>query len=304
MRGRYARHLPKLRGRIGPAADSTGGAAEEVSRLHVARAEGRLSGRAARLEAPVGRMRLDLYWTFTMYVIVFLLAGLAFGQKAPDLEKGKKLFVVNCATCHGIDGSGGAGPSLRKPKLAHGATKEDLQQFIARGNPDAGMPGSFHLGAEGLPLVAEYVLSLGKIPETPLPGDPARGREVYAKAGCAGCHIMQGLGNGIGPELTEIGNRRSGAALKEILLHPEDNLPTGFMMMEVKTPDGKTITGYRVNEDTVSLQLRDASGNFHSFRKDKLVRWEKKPGKTWMPPYTGADIDDLVAWLAGQRGKS
>ncbi|HME05835.1 MAG TPA: c-type cytochrome [Bryobacteraceae bacterium] len=239
-----------------------------------------------------------------MCVIFFLLTGLALAQTPLDVEKGKKLFVVNCATCHGIDGSGGAGPSLRKPKLAHGANKEDLEQFIARGNPDAGMPGSFHLGVDGLPLVTGYVLSLGKIPETPLPGDPARGREVYAKAGCAGCHILQGVGHGIGPELTEIGSRRSGAALKEILLHPESNLPTSFMMMEVKTPDGKTISGYRVNEDTVSLQLRDANGNFHSFRKDKLARLEKKPGKTWMPPYTGADIDDLAAFLASQRGRS
>jgi len=262
------------------------------------------SARSSRIHGRPTRGRSDLYWSFAMRATFFLLAGLALAQAPPDLEKGKKLFVVNCATCHGIDGGGGAGPSLRKPKLAHGATKEELQQFIAGGRPDAGMPGSFHLGPEGLPLVTEYVLSLGKIPETPLPGDPTRGREIYAKAGCAGCHIVHGVGNGIGPELTDIGSRRSGAALKEILLHPEGNLPAGFVMLEVKTPDGKTVTGYRVNEDTVSLQLRDASGKFHSFRKDQLADWEKKPGKTWMPPYNGADIDDLIAWLASQRGKS
>src|SRR5450755_1309456 len=234
---------------------------------------------------------------------LFLLAALAFAE-TPDLERGKKLFIVNCATCHGIDGSGGAGPSLHKPKLARAATKEDLQQFIARGNPDAGMPGSFHLGADGLTTVTDYVLSLGKIPETPLAGDPARGREVYAKAGCAGCHILEGVGNGIGPELTDVGARRSVTALKEILLHPESNLPANFMLIQVKTPDGKTFTGARVNEDTVSIQLKDAGGKFRSFRKDKLSHWEKQPGKTWMPPYAGADIDDLVAWLASQREKS
>jgi cytochrome c oxidase cbb3-type subunit 3 len=240
----------------------------------------------------------------TGFSLCFLTATLAFAQAQPDFEKGRKLFIVNCATCHGIDGGGGAGPSLRKPKLAHGATPEDLQQFITRGNPDAGMPGSFHLGQAGLAAVTDYVLSLGKVAETPLAGDPARGREVYAKAGCAGCHIVQGLGNGIGPELTEVGNRRSGAALKEILLHPENNLPANFVMIQVKTLDGKTLTGARVNEDTVTIQLKDANGKFHSFRKDHLASWEKLPGKTWMPPYTGADVDDLVVWLAGKRGKS
>lgn len=240
-----------------------------------------------------------------MRAMYFLLAAaVAFAQAPPDLEKGKKLFVVNCATCHGIDGGGGAGPSLRKPRLAHGASQEELQEFIGRGRPDAGMPGSFHLGADGLPPVTEYVLSLGKIPETPLPGDAVQGGQIYAKSGCAGCHIVDGAGNGIGPELTDIGSRRSGSALKEILLHPESNLPAGFVMMEVKTPAGKTVTGYRVNEDVVSLQLRDISGKLYSFRKDKLLHWGKKPGKTWMPPYTGADVDDLVAWLASQRGKS
>jgi cytochrome c oxidase cbb3-type subunit 3 len=235
---------------------------------------------------------------------VLLFAAVVLAQAQPDLEKGKKLFIVNCATCHGIDGGGGAGPSLRKPKLARAATKEDLQTFIGRGNPDAGMPGSFHLGADGLATVTDYVLSLGKVAETPLAGDPAHGREVYAKAGCAGCHIVQGFGNGIGPELTEVGNRRSGAALKEILLHPDKNLPANFMMIQVKTLDGKTFTGARVNEDTVTIQIKDASGKFHSFRKDQLEHWEKQPGTTWMPAYSGADVDDLVAWLAGQRGKS
>jgi cytochrome c oxidase cbb3-type subunit 3 len=267
---------------------------------------GRLATCAGLLTRPRGglpsRRRMPSCPTGLNLFLVMVTVALA--QAQPDLEKGKKLFIVNCATCHGIDGGGGAGPSLRKPKLARAATKEDLQTFISRGNPDAGMPGSFHLGPDGLATVTDYVLSLGKVAETPLAGDPVHGREVYAKAGCAGCHIVQGYGNGIGPELTEVGNRRSGAALREILLHPDKNLPANFMMIQVKTLDGKTFMGARVNEDTVTIQLKDANGKFHSFRKDQLEHWEKQPGKTWMPPYSGADVDDLVAWLAGQRGKS
>ena len=109
-----------------------------------------------------------------------------------------------------------------------------------------------------------------------------------------------GFGNGIGPELTEIGNRRSGAAFKEILLHPENNLPTNFMMIQVKTPDGKTISGARVNEDTVSLQLRDATGKFHSFRKDKLAIGKRSLAK---PGCRRIRARILTIWLLFLRAK-
>ena len=39
---------------------------------------------------------------------------------AADLERGGKVFTTYCARCHGLDGSGGMGPPLNRPKLRRG----------------------------------------------------------------------------------------------------------------------------------------------------------------------------------------
>jgi hypothetical protein len=62
-----------------------------------------------------------------------------------------------------------------------------------------------------------------------------------------------------------------------------------------------------VNEDTFSLQLRDATNRLHSFWKTELRALHKEWGRSPMPSYRGAltpaELDDLVAFLAAQRGE-
>ena len=47
-------------------------------------------------------------------------------------------------------------------------------------------------------------------------------------------------------------------------------------MVSVTTRDGKTVRGIRVNEDTFTIQLRDAVGRFHSFRKSDGLSLDKQ----------------------------
>jgi len=62
-----------------------------------------------------------------------------------------------------------------------------------------------------------------------------------------------------------------------------------------------------VNEDTFTLQCRDRAGQFHTFRKSDVKKIERLAGQTPMPSFRqsiqGADLDDLVAWLASLRGQ-
>src|SRR5438270_8869606 len=65
----------------------------------------------------------------------------------PDLAAGKVVFEGHCAFCHGMDGSGGRGPSLRRSKLAHAAGEEALKSVIENGiQPD--MPEAWYLSTE------------------------------------------------------------------------------------------------------------------------------------------------------------
>jgi cytochrome c oxidase cbb3-type subunit 3 len=67
------------------------------------------------------------------------------------------------------------------------------------------------------------------------------------------------------------------------------------------------VRGVRANEDSFTIQLRDANNRFHSFRKLDIEDMKKEVGISTMPSYkatlTNAEIDDLVAYLASLRGE-
>jgi len=236
-----------------------------------------------------------------------LTAFLAMSAFSQDIAQGKRIFESQCALCHGQTGTGGRGPSLHRPKLTRAPDDEALSKVISNGiEPE--MPGAWQLNTREVASVGAYVKSLGAIPPEALPGDPARGERVYLSKGCAGCHMVAGKGEGYGPELTEIGARRNGAHLKQTILRPAAELPEGFLYLAAVTQSGTTIRGIRVNEDSFNIQIKDARGQFHSFVKLELKELRRLPTETPMPSFEGSlsatELDDLVAYLAGLKGKS
>ena len=252
-------------------------------------------------------------------VLLFLIAGLGVAQDAKpqeppasfnseDLAQGKKLYVAHCALCHGIEGVGERGPALNRPKLRRAENGLALFTLIQSGIPGTEMPGFWQMNnREVLQLVA-YVRSLGRVEAEKLSGDAARGKITYqSKGGCAGCHIISGQGSSLAPDLTDIGARRSAAYLREALVNPQAATPEGFLMVSAVMQNGKWVRGVRVNEDSFTIQLRDVSGQFHSFRKSDLKSLKKEFGATPMPSYqqtlTATEIEDVVAYLASLRGE-
>ena len=241
-----------------------------------------------------------------LFCAVIACGNQAFGQD--DLARGKKLYDGFCSLCHGQTGTGGKGPNLAQPTLSRAPTDQRLVEVIREGIRGTEMPAFWQLTANEAKQVALYVRSLGRIEPEKLPGDPARGRQLYAARGCASCHIVQGSGSSLGPELTEIGARRSSAYLRESIVDPGSAVPAGFLVITVMTAGGKSVRGMRVNEDSFTIQLRDAGGKFHSFRKAELAGISRETNLSLMPSYSGkftpAELDDLIAYLAGLRGES
>jgi cytochrome c oxidase cbb3-type subunit III len=251
----------------------------------------------------------------TLFVILSAAAGGAPQQShpapspppaTPDAAAGKLIFEGHCALCHGIDGGGGRGPSLRRAKLLHAPDDEALKSLIENGiQPE--MPPAWFLAPEEIANVGAYVRTLGNVPPEALPGDPARGKAIYARSGCSACHILAGEGSGYGPELTDVGARRGSARLRETLQNPAKTIPEDFLLVDATTNSGQTVRGVRLNEDSFSIQLKDQQGRFHSFRKSELRDLKKLRGETPMPTYgsilSAAELDDLINFLASQRGK-
>lgn len=233
-----------------------------------------------------------------------IVSGAGLSGAQPDIGLGKRLYQSQCSLCHGEDGRGGRGPSLAQPRLKHASGEAALRKLITSGIGE--MPGAWQLSPREVASVAAYVAALGKVAPETLPGDAVRGRGVYEKQGCAGCHIVMGVGSGFGPELTDIGARRSAAYLREAIVKPGASAPEGFLWMEAATVSGHAARGVRVNEDTFTLQLKDMTGKFYTFRKGDLQELIRMVGESPMPAYeklSPGELADLVNYLASLRGR-
>ncbi len=240
------------------------------------------------------------------------LPSAAFAQSRPalasptDVAAGKQVFDSQCAWCHGTDGEGGTGPSLRG-KMRHATDYNSLVTIVTNGIPGTEMP-SFRLPLtdRSIRQTAAYVQSLSRAAARPGPGNAQRGAALYQSTGCASCHVVNGQGGILGPELTSIGARRGGPYLRDALVKPEAAHPPGYIVVRATQANGPEIRGIRVNEDVFWIQIRDASGTVHSLEKSTLSKLERQLEATLMPSYatrlSAAQLDDLVAYLVTLRG--
>lgn len=114
-------------------------------------------------------------------------------QDKEATKVGQRLYLQNCAQCHGSDARGARGfPNLTDGDWLWGGSPEAIKHTIMAGRKSAGMAAwEPMLGADGVEEVASYVLSLSgrKV-------DPVEAQKGQARfAVCAGCHGADGKGN-------------------------------------------------------------------------------------------------------------
>lgn len=242
---------------------------------------------------------------------VAMFAGGAAAQTFTQPGEGKRLFDGLCQDCHGSNGVGDEAPALN-----HSLSQDDtaLHRIIRDGIPERGMPRVRRMTEEEVDVLASYVRTLGNGKTGTVAGNAERGRAVYARLDCATCHIINGQGVGFGPELTKIGQRRAPSWIRQAILNPgalkskgvQGILQNGFteyLPVSVVERNGSEVRGIRVNEDSFTIQVRDAQGKLYSFRKTDVTNIEKQAGRSLMPSYrdrlNAADTDDVVAYLYG-----
>lgn len=163
------------------------------------------------------------------------------------LNVGKRLFVQNCAQCHGSDARGGKGfPNLTDGAWLYGGDLATIKTSIMNGRngmmpPKGGLP----IDDSELAGLAEYLFKLsGRKHDEAL---SAQGQASFMK-GCFACHGMDGTGNKFmgAPNLTDkawvyggsrkaimesIKNGRSGAmpAWKDVLGEEKVHVITAYV---------------------------------------------------------------------------
>ena len=271
----------------------------------------------------------------TTVAAAIVLVALARGQQKAEtnpvagnpaaIEEGHSLFRANCSPCHGLNAQGGGrGPDLTSGRWVHGSSDAQIFSTITHGVPGTEMPANGFEDSETWAIVA-YVRSLSPASSlantSATTGDRARGEQIFAHtAGCAVCHMVQGRGGVLGPDLSRVGSARSVPYLVEAIRAPDKELssamldpnnhyglPLVYDTVTVVTASGEKIVGVAKNEDTFSLQLLDTQQHLQFFLKKDLksVNHERR---SLMPAYSEqmlkpADLDDLIAYLESLRGE-
>ena len=106
---------------------------------------------------------------------------------------GERLFLNNCAACHGSDGKGSKGfPNLTDADWLYGGTHEKIVETIVNGRQGVMPPMAAAVGsAADVKNLAHYVLSLSGSAHNQLAAQAGQARF----AACAACHGADGKGN-------------------------------------------------------------------------------------------------------------
>jgi cytochrome c oxidase cbb3-type subunit III len=240
-------------------------------------------------------------------------------------KAGEYEFRINCALCHGLGAHGGGrGPDLTRAQKKHTHNDTEMFQVISNGIPGTAMPANGTNG-QGVGMTDEEIWQIiayirsQEVKTAGAAGNAAHGKELfYGDANCAFCHMVDGKGGRLGPDLSGVGGSRTRASLIDSVRNPSRRLAWGltestkefaqeYETVTVVTAEGKRITGVALNEDNFSVQMMDQAEHIYSFEKDKLKSFEKSR-QSMMPPYSedalsDKDLDDILAWLVSVGAK-
>lgn len=125
------------------------------------------------------------------------------------------------------------------------------------------------------------------------------------KGRCLTCHAINQKGGSLGPDLTMVAVTRTPASLHLALTNPSAEIHDEYLTLVLTTRQGQTIEGITLNEDDLSVQLRDRTGAPRSFLKSDLREWHREE-RSLMPSFSStlspAELNDLLSYLATLRG--
>ena len=231
-------------------------------------------------------------------------------RPAPDpaaFERGKALYSLHCALCHGPDARGAQGPSLIRSEIVLRDQKGELIADVVRqGRPQRGMP-ALPLSAAEVSDVAAFVHAFPvgsrdparNRPTSIVVGNATTGAATFAKK-CGACHSVAGDLKGFGAKFTDARQLQTTWIMPPLGRTPVSSVPPATVT--VTSANGQTVQGRlrRIDDFIVSVILDN--GEERTIRRDgdspKVELTDPlKPHRDLLASYTDTEIHDITAYL-------
>jgi putative heme-binding domain-containing protein len=129
-------------------------------------------------------------------------------------------------------------------------------------------------------------------------GDPAKGKALVAL--CQSCHMINGQGGLIGPNLSGAGAMGMEAVIRNII-EPNAAIEAAYRIFQVKLKAGEVIEAFYVSEDATAYVIRQAGGADRRVPKAEVAS-AKYLRRSLMPEglldgFTDEQVTDLFAYL-------
>ena len=111
-------------------------------------------------------------------------------------------------------------------------------------------------------------------------GEVTRGESVFRNQGtCAKCHVVDGQGTPVGPELSEIGNKLSHEAIFESILYPSAGISHSYETFTVELNDGNIVSGLLVSQTDDEIDIKNNEGITRRFAAPTLNISRSSPSR-------------------------
>jgi len=220
------------------------------------------------------------------------LISIALLAQHDEATPGSKLYSKLCSGCHGESAKGGRGPDLTSGAWRWGGSDRELNRNIVKGIPGTGMPAFNIADTDAKQIIAHLRALVPAAPKEEIRGNAAEGQKAFfAAAECAKCHMLQGRGGRLGPDLSNLGERKGYSAIRAALKQKDH-----YGSIAVALNNGQLVKGQKRNEDTYSIQLIDTKERLQSYLKREVKSINKT--KESIKALTDSDADNLAAFIA------
>jgi len=219
---------------------------------------------------------------------------------AAAADRGKTTYIAECITCHGPKARGTEkGPDLvRSNTVLRDRYGNVLQAFLRAGHPTQSNKASGNFTQPEIADLSHFLKqrfneTLRSSPtfkvQSVLTGNVKEGATYFNGVGkCNTCHSPGG-------DLSGIGKKYDPATLQQRFLFPQRQKPVTITV----TPPG--VSGMLVRIDDFDVSLRDATGQYHSWKRTKDLKIEKNDPYAahveLLDQYSDKNIHDVVAYL-------